>query len=156
LEFVDIHRRRLPDGRVSLGFTSATDLEVADIVGWGAEGTLPYLIQWMAGPAAEAQVDPLYVIKAGADAMDRQSTWRYAAIAMYGVVETPDAYEVPRDALKARKGEVVALCHRAEVEAHRFVAENRTAIEAVAAALIRKTSLTGDEVAAVVGAATTA
>jgi hypothetical protein len=153
LEFVDVRRRRLPDGQVSLGFTRTPPLNATDIAGLGEDGILPYLIQIMAGPAAEAQVDRRYALKAGCDVRDRQDTYRAAAIALCGLVKTNDGYEVPRDAKEALVVEGVALCNRAKAEATRFVIAYRAAIEAVAAALIRKTSLTGDEVAALVAAA---
>jgi ATP-dependent Zn protease len=72
-----------------------------------------------------------------------------------GPVESPEGYAIHRNAFKTREREINALCNRAKAEAVRFVAANRAAIEAVAAALVQKTSLTGDEVAAIVEAATT-
>lgn len=155
LEYVDIRRRREPDGQVSVGFTRTPPLRPIDIATLGEEEVLSLMAQGMAGPAAEAQADPRCSLKMGHDAHDRQETYRTAAVALCGLVETPDGYEVPREALKIRQGEIVALCCQAESVAEQFAAENRAAIEAVAAALIRKTSLTGDEVAAQVAAATT-
>jgi hypothetical protein len=155
LAFVDIRKRRMPGGWVSTGFTRTPPLRAADAVGWGRDEAWPYLIQSMAGPAAEAQADPLYAIKGGADAQDRKDTMLLAAWAVCGVIETPDGDYVPRDAVATREEEIEALCRLAEAGATLFVGEYRAEIEAVAAALIQKTSLTGDEVAAIVEAATT-
>jgi hypothetical protein len=149
LEFVDIHRRELPNGQVSVGFTRTPRKMVSEIAGRGEDTALPLMIQILAGPAAEAQADPRYAIKVGSDACDRKDAYRIAHVALFGRTGTPISHE-----LADRRGKVEVLYQQAEVEAIRLVAENRAAIEAVAAALIRKTSLSGEEVAALVVAAT--
>jgi ATP-dependent Zn protease len=153
LEFVDIRRRRLPGGQYALGWARALHPEATAIARLGADGIFPYLVQMMAGPAAEALADPRYALKAGADDLDQRGMFQAATIALCGVVEAPDGYEVPLDVIEAHAEEILALCRQAEAAAAGFVAENRRVIEAIANALLQKTSLTGDEVDALVAAA---
>src|SRR5262249_40342417 len=146
-------RRRLPDGTITLGVTRTPPLISAQVAGRGEDGVLSHMIQGMAGTAAEALADPRYAFKSGSGDLDRRVVIQLATTALCQSIETPDGLLGTGDELAARQEEIAALCIRAEYEAARFVDKNQAAIEAVAAALIRRTSLTGDEVAALVAAA---
>ncbi len=156
LESVEVRTHRLSSGVVHVGSTRVQLPVPSGIVGRGAEAALPRMVQMMAGPAAERQADSNYNLKINRHARDREDMERTANVAVCCLDDSPADEELPSDVAEARLGEAILLCARAAGEAGRFVTKNRAAIEAVATALIRKTSLTRDEVAALGAAATTA
>lgn len=82
LESADIHRHRLPDGGVSLGFTKTSPLHHTDITGKGEDGAIHHEVQCLTRPLAEAVVNPLAVYTDG-DHHDVESARRIAAVALY-------------------------------------------------------------------------
>jgi hypothetical protein len=79
--------------------------------------------------------------------------YKIAALALCRSVETPDGRrEIGPAEAALREGDIVALCGTASALAAGFVASYWEAIGAVAAALVRRTCLSGDEVAALVNA----
>jgi hypothetical protein len=57
LASVDIKRRRLPDGGISMGFTDTGKTGLEDIGGKGEEAALPHVIQSLTGALAESKVN---------------------------------------------------------------------------------------------------
>jgi hypothetical protein len=125
LEYVEIRRRHMPDGRVSVGFTCTPTPGPSDVEGWDTEDIWPYLVQTMARPAAEARVNPGWAHSSGQDAYDRQDAMRLAAWIICGAVVTPQGHVVPREDPRTHTGEIEAQCRLAEAGAALFVAQNQ-------------------------------
>lgn len=141
-------KRRPVQGGTSLGYTRCPHL----IERQSGEKVIPALIQTFAGPLAEIAVNP-DAYGSGADRMDRAEALQAAKIAVCIPTQRPDGNWEISPAEQARSSpEIDALILKGLEGAACIVNDHAFAIVAVADALLRKISLTGDEVAAIVQA----
>lgn len=145
---VDVIPRRRDDGRTSVGRTHLEDLHARDIAGKG-EVTLPRLIQCMAGPCAEELVNSHAFRQSAADD-DRSQILQIARFAIAGRMENDRPQTILPEELAANESRILALISKAEAEGRLFARRYEKAIRKVAAALQARTSLTSDEVRAIV------
>ena len=149
LNGVDIRRQRLPDGRLSVGYT---DCPVRNKV-LDQESLMPALIQCFAGPLAEMHIHQR-AMETTAFEGDREDALRLAALAVCERVDTGDGWEeVPVAEINRNSARIDDLIKLAIEKATELVDEHMSAIAEVADALTDRGSLTGDEVAAIVNAA---
>jgi ATP-dependent Zn protease len=146
---VDIRRRRLPDGMVSMGFTQCP-VDAQDVAGKGEAAAKPYVVQVLAGPIAEATINPDYFRCKGSDAHDRESARMIATIAVCEAVHRDGRVGITPEEQERNQDRIGKFLKEACEEVGNFVHQNTQTIVEVANALIERESLTGDEVAAIV------
>jgi ATP-dependent Zn protease len=149
LNGVDINRRRLPDGRLSVGYTDCpVETKMFD-----EESLIPAMIYCFAGPLAESHIHER-AIETTAFEGDQQEAFSLAALAVCERVDKGDgSEEVPVAEIKRNRARIDDLIKLALEKAAELVDEHIRAITEVADALTDRRSLTGDEVAAIVNAA---
>ena len=145
---VDIRRRRLPGGRVSIGFTDCK-LNTRDVMGKGEHAAMPRLVQLMAGPLAESAVNPAADYGSGPSS-DLEGARQVAVIAICEAVLDGTRSQI--DAAEQRRNEprIIALLDSAEVAAADLVRNYDQAITRVASLLLEREVLSGEDVADVV------
>lgn len=150
LRTVDIKRRPMPGGQVSMGFTDTGPVGIKEVAGKGEAAARRLIVQCMTGPLAEMEVNPR-LLEEGGDRQDRADAMRTATVAMCvpqdrggGRMEISSAEQV------RNKDRINALVMSSLQEAAELVATHWPAIHRVADLLIRRQSLTGDEVTEVV------
>jgi ATP-dependent Zn protease len=145
---VDVILRRRDNGRISAGTTHVENLNPTDVVGKG-EATLPRLIQCMAGPCAEELVNPHAFRQSAAD-HDRAHILQIARYAIAGRMENDQPQPILPEEMAANEPQIRALITKAEAEGRQFAKRYEKAIRKIAAALQALTSLSSDEVQAIV------
>lgn len=149
LRKVDILRRRLPDGTQSLGFTECP-VRVTEGQ-YGRDLARSHIMQTMAGPMAEMAVNSAEVAGLGAFENDRGNAIRCAAMAVCELEVVNGRQSIIRpEQMERKQGEIDALCEAGVEDANLFIVEHWASILAVADALLKRRSLTGAEVAAIV------
>jgi hypothetical protein len=152
LKSVDIKRRRVPGipGGLSMGFTDSGRVDVEDVAGKGEEAALPHIIQSMTGNMAEARVNHRLAECNGHEA-DMRDASRVAVVAICEATERGDGrLEITPEEIERNAVRLQALWERATSAAARLIDAHWPAIERVAALLLQRESLAGDEVAAIV------
>jgi cell division protease FtsH len=149
LHGVDIRRRRLPNGMVSMGFTQCP-IDARDFAGKGEAAAMPHAVQVLAGPLAEVAFSPGYFHTAGSDAHDREAAWMIATIAVCEPVHRDDRIGIAPGERERNRDRIDKFMEDACEEARNFVNSNTRTILGVATALLERKSLTGEEVAAIV------
>ena len=154
LESVDIKQRRLPDGRVSVGYTAlGTSITLRDLRGMSEEDLIPMVIQIMAGNIAESVVHP-ECRNYGAHQMDLEDARQRVAIALCKPVDRGDGkLEITGEEMQRNMPRLRGVFDRAHDATTQLVKDNWPAIERVAALLMERKQLSGAEVAAVVNGA---
>jgi ATP-dependent Zn protease len=163
LESVDIEVRLGPAGMI-LGQAAYGhgDVHFKELAGKEEVG-LRYIVRLMAGPRAEAMVNPEvmeYIDKidmvAGPRAkvmvsMDMKNARQVALVAICDLTETADGWlRLTREEKERKADRLRALLDRGKAEAAELVQTYRPAIEEVAALLLKRKRLTGAKVAAIV------
>jgi hypothetical protein len=109
------------------------------------------LVQTMAGPLSEIEINPKFWESTGHHDDDVATGRKIAAIAVCkGMTNDDGALVISTEEMERRKPEIDALISRSAQAAGKLVAEHFLAIVAVANLLIQRTSLTAEEVAEVV------
>jgi ATP-dependent Zn protease len=152
LEGVDI-RHRAPEvagGVTVLGFSDTGKVQLEDIAGKGEDVALPHMVLSMAGPIAEGHVNR-HAMRHGGQVNDMEGARRVGAFAICPLIEGPDGrLEVTAEELQRNSDRLRVLWDRSIDDAFRLVDGHRKAIGTVAALLLERESLSGDEVAAIV------
>jgi hypothetical protein len=150
LEFVDIKRRTLPDGSLSLGYTKCR-VPIDAFAGKGRDAALPWMVQCLAGPVAESLANPNFDALKSAGVDDGQNAHRIAIIAICPSLPVVDGQmEIPPDVHNAHKEEIDALLNDAMDATTAFVGQFQNAIIDVADALVESRELSADQVIAIV------
>jgi hypothetical protein len=149
LRSVDIKRCRLPDGTTSVGFTDTKSVNATEVMGKGEEAAMPHLIQCLAGPLAEMQVNDRF-LEYDAHRDDRENARKIACFAVCNAIETERGLEIPTEEQERNKGRIDALISSATEAAARLVNGHVRAITRVAELLTERKKLSGKEVAAIV------
>jgi hypothetical protein len=148
---VDVRERRLTDGRNSVGFTDTAPVTLQEVMGRGEEVARPLLIQIMAGPLAEERINPSTFHTDGQDD-DVSQVHRVAVAACCEPLVHPDGTTSFSAGEQRRSGaRINELKRSANEEATRLVTDHWGAIERVADRLLERGSLSGTEVAEIVG-----
>jgi hypothetical protein len=151
LKSVDIHRRHLPDGTVSLGFTNAPSARVDLIRGKGEEAVMPDLIQSLTGPSAEQTLNPRVLSTTACD-NDMKAVQKLAAVALCeSTIEGNRVVIKPGDVERNRE-RIGALVGKAAEAAEMLVSRYWNAILVTAAILVKYKSLTRADVAEIIAA----
>jgi hypothetical protein len=151
LKSIDLKQRRLPDGRISVGFTDS-QVDAADVAGKGEAAAMPYLIQTFAGPFAERTINHQLDASCESGGGDKEVARRIAAVAVCEAVYNDNQMVIPTEEQERNRDRIGKLIEDACEAAMHFVNEHVGTIIEVAEALIEKRELTGDEVAAIVNA----
>jgi hypothetical protein len=118
----------------------------------GEEAALPHIIQSMAGPIAESGVNPR-IGEFDGHTEDVDGARRIAAFSICTLTRREDGnLEATSEELERNADRLQALWKRGVDAAAQLVDAHHPAIKRVAALLLERTSLTGDEVAAIVNA----
>lgn len=150
LESVDILRRRLPDGRLSLGFTKTRPLGFLEIIGKGEDVARPHLGQRITGTLAEAVLNPLAVDSVGS-APDFDSARRIAEVAICRAKDLGGGnMTIEPDEIRRNADRLGRLYGSAYEDANRLVRGHLGAVFRVAKLLRERKRLSGAEVTAVV------
>jgi hypothetical protein len=153
LHSVDLRRRTMPAFN-SLGYTRTEPVTVGDIAGKGGEVAMPLLVQLLAGPFAEAGVNPASGgIGVGPGRDDMAEARRVAVVALCdpGRIQAGEGRSiVAPDEMERLRPRFRKLMDDAVAATARFAEEYRDAIDQVAGLLVDRRELTGDEVAAIV------
>lgn len=153
LKSVDLKRRVLADGELSVGFTDTGKVNAEDVLGKGEEVVAPYLIQGAAGPFAERRIHP-DAFKCGAARGDMEAIRKIACTAVCEPTWTLEGrMEITVDEQERNRDKIEALVNSSLALTTEFVNKHWPAIEKVAKQLLKRTSLTGREVAALVKSA---
>jgi ATP-dependent Zn protease len=146
LRAVDIRKRNLPDGRISVGFT---DGEVCTN-GQDEDEAMPHLIACYAGCCAEGVVNPR-VLEGGSYTNDWKDARTIAVSAVCPVTDRGDGYvEISMEVQKQNAERINELLGAAAKASMELVELHLPAIKRVAKLLLERKQLTGDEVAKVV------
>ena len=138
LTTVDIKRRNLLGGLISMGFTAIKPLAIQDLVGRGAEVAMPRLVQCLTGIAAEARVIVSAFKTTGQFSQEEGECWRIATFALASPITTADGMGgITREEHRRIEPQVLALIQAAEREAEQLVGVHWKAIQAVTQALLR-------------------
>jgi hypothetical protein len=145
LNSVDIRRRRMPDGRLSMGFTDTGPLGISGDGDREGQGRI-LLIQSMTGPLAEGELNPRFVEDGGME-RDMADGRTIAAIALCESRPRADGRReiAPRE-IERNRARIDAMVDSCAQEAGAIVAAHWPAIVRVANLLLECKSLTGDEV----------
>jgi ATP-dependent Zn protease len=147
---VDIHRRLLPNGAVSLGFTQTRPLHYAEVSGKGQEAAMPHLLQRLTGSLAEAAVNR-HAKVTGGDAQDLEAARRIAALAICRAVDNGGGkMTITPEELRRNEPRIARLLQAAQEAAARLISEHRETIARVADLLLERKELAGAEVDAIV------
>jgi ATP-dependent Zn protease len=149
LKAVDIKQRRLPDGAHSMGFTDTGPVKAREIMGKGEDVALPRMIQQMTGYFAEARVNDRAHECTG-HIQDFAEARKVAAVAVCASIEKDGRQEITLEEQERNRERLQVLFDRAKEAAARLVAEYWPAIKKVAALLLEREVLSGDEVTAIV------
>jgi hypothetical protein len=128
LKSVDLKHRRVRGGRTSVGRAKTRDIPVADIFGKGEIAAMPHLVRILAGPLAELAINP-----------------RIAEGDTYGG-DVADANDILAATMKKNKTRAKDLLRTAMTVATQFVDMHSPIIDRVANELVKKRSLTGNQV----------
>jgi hypothetical protein len=147
---VDIKRRRMNDGRISVGWTNTGRIRCDELDGKGEVVAMPRLMQCVAGPLAEMLLNDR-AIKDGSEQGDFATARLIAAVAICGTQANADGHpEVRSNEFERHSDRIKAAYESAITEADRLIVANRRAILSVAEALMERHELKGDEVRAIV------
>jgi hypothetical protein len=156
LNGVSIKCRRLPDGRISLGFTDCP-IMTADVAGKGEETAHPILTQCLSGPMAETRTDSMPMrrdVVESAFQDDFAGARMVATVAVCTSVDRGDGKMFfPPEEIQRRQPQLSAMIRRALEAAEQLVSDHWSAIAKVSSLLLERQELTGDEVAEIVRAA---
>ena len=152
LASVEIKKRELQPGLVSVGQTNSDGLDLEDIRGKGGAAAMPYIVRLLAGPFAEERVNPTN-FEGTAHKGDWDGAWAAAMIAVWGHMPDENAPAPGPDEDRQIMSELKALKVDSHALTKRLVTENWPVITRVAELLLERTELTGEEVAAIVNAA---
>lgn len=145
LKSVDVRVRRLPGGRVSVGYTNCPIPATREPAVLSAAMT-----QLMCGPLAEARVDPA-AARSGCHDLDQESARRLAAFIACESTTDPDG----RDSISSREiqreaARIEQLVGRANAQAGELVRSHWAAIRETAGLLAQREFLRAEQVAAIV------
>lgn len=142
LRSVDVSRRVLPGGLVSVGFTDCPiNAGTGDL-----DALMPAIVQVLCGPLAELRLDPA-AGDSGEHDSDRGAAYRMAAIAVCESVERPDGGRmVTPEAVAAGQPRIAEVVEDALHRADDLVAERWPAIVEVGRLLLERTGLTAYDV----------
>jgi ATP-dependent Zn protease len=148
LDHCTIKRFKKEDGITSKGHADGGVVNNQDIAGKGRDAVMPLLIVLMAGVQAEKHVAATDARKTGRS--DFETANKFALMALCeAVVEGVNATITEEEV--ARKSDLIReTLEAASAEAERLVGENIAAITAVAERLLRRVTVPGDEVRAIV------
>jgi cell division protease FtsH len=147
---VDIQRRFLPNGAVSLGFTSTRPLLNAEVRGKGEEAAMPHLMQRLTGSLAEAAVNR-HAKVTGGDAQDLETARRIATFAICRAVDHGGGkMTITPEELRRNEPRIARFLQAGQEAAARLVSEHRETIARVADLLLERKELAGAEVDAIV------
>ena len=150
LTSVDIKRRRLPNGRTSMGFTDTGRVAVNAVMGNGEDVALPHIAQCLTGPYAESLLNP-GVLYHGAASEDMNSARRVAAVALCKATKSRNGMTtIAPEEIERNQDRIHALIMKGNDVAIRVVKDHWIAITQVAELLIERKQLSGAEVAAIV------
>jgi hypothetical protein len=124
-----------------------------DLEGATADTVMPHLVQLMAGPMAEMEVNPDAVHQGGFD-QDKDNALKLAVIATCTPAEgtngTSEQVVYTPEEISRHGAEIDQLIHSAATEAGDFVCRYTKAIGQVADALLDRVYLTAKDVARIV------
>jgi hypothetical protein len=150
LKSVDIKRRPLLGGKVSVGLTDTGPVNLDDVAGKGEDAAMPHLVLTFAGYMAEGYVNPR-VYEGGGYHQDLEDTRRTAAAACCALTERKGGgLEVRPEELRRNRDRLTALLTSASTTSNELVQQHWSAIEEVAALLLKSQRLSGAEVEVVV------
>lgn len=121
------------------------------ILGQGETAVMPYLVTFFAGSIAEKRVNPDAVIETGPHS-DGAIIQKYAAGAVCAPARVGGKVLIKGEDVQQNIARITACMKAGMKLAEAFVEQNKSAIDAVAAALLKRKTLTGTEVAEIVAA----
>jgi ATP-dependent Zn protease len=152
LNSVDVRRRRLPDGRLSVGFTDTGPQDLSDTSESRESEGRCALIQAMVGGVAEAELNPKMWEHTGMEG-DLADARRIAAMVFCEPVRRPDGrYEISSEQQARHQREINELIDSCNKSARNLVTSYWPEIVQVANELLERESLTGAEVEEIVRA----
>jgi hypothetical protein len=151
LTSVDLKKRKLPGGRISVGFTRTPPVPFEAVAGKGEAVALPFMVQGLVGPLAEAGVNPgLVSADDGSCSKDIEDAKLTATVAVCDCSHEGSRSVISPEEIERKRPRLKKLMADATDAAAQFVSDHGETIVEVANALIEKRELSGEEVAAIV------
>jgi ATP-dependent Zn protease len=151
LKSVDIKRRRLPNGTLVCGSTNSEPVKLAEIACKGEEVVKPFMIVALAGGFAQLTVDRSDDVSAGAR-QDREDAKGMAIAALCETIDVDGEKRVAHEELARKEDQINALVGSAIAATEQFLSVYWNSVTAVAALLMDREGLSGEDVAAIVKA----
>ncbi len=157
LKAVDIKRRPFGNGSVSMGYTDCPGVTDSDVAGQSDDIVASHMIRYLAGPFAEAQINPK-VHEYDGHRLDAEQAHTIAVMATCNLPEHSENFkghdeitlEVSPDEIERNRHRIDSLMNLACNRAIAFVEQHWRVISAIADLLVKRRFLTGEEVAIVV------
>jgi ATP-dependent Zn protease len=153
LKSVDIKRRRLPNGTLVCGSTNSEPVKPTEIAGKGEKVVKPFMIVALAGGFAQLTVDSSADVSAGARE-DHEDAKGMAIAALCGTMDVDGETRVGDEELARKEDQINALIESAVAATNQFLSVYWNSVIAVTSLLMDREELSGEEVAAIVKAAT--